>query len=104
VPPRHPAGLPTDPYEYGFRVPLLVASRFVRQAHEVDHTPRDQTAILHFIETLFGLPSLGQLDAKTDDLFGMFDFTRSPLPYMQIDTGNFKPQDLSKYPLVPGQD
>jgi phospholipase C len=104
VPPRHPDGAPSDPYEYGFRVPLLVVSAYLRVPHFVDHTPRDQTAIVHFIEDVFGLNSLGQLETKTDDLFGMFDFTRGPLPYAQVDTGGFTPQDVLRYPLRPGID
>jgi phospholipase C len=104
VAPHHPQGLPEDPYEYGFRVPLIVVSPYVRSRHLVDHTPRDQTAIIHFIESTYGLRSLGQLDAKTDDLGGMFDFSRTPLPYTKIDTGSFTPKDVLRYPLRQGED
>jgi phospholipase C len=104
VAPRHPDGMPTDPYEYGFRVPLLVVSPFVKTPHLVDHTPRDQTAIVHFIETTFGLPSLGELDAKTDDLSSMFDFTRTPLPYTKIDTNGWVPTDAMRFPATQGED
>ena len=59
-------------YEYGFRVPLLVVSPWLRRNGLISHVKRDQTAILRYIETVFGLPSLNTLDAKTDDLSDMF--------------------------------
>jgi phospholipase C len=104
VVPRHPDGLPNDPYEYGFRVPLIAISPFVRTPHFVDHTPRDQTAIVHFIETNFGLRTLGELDAKTDDLSSMFDFSRSALPYTNVDTNGWVPNDALQYPIEQGVD
>jgi phospholipase C len=88
--PYPPLGAATDPYEYGFRVPLIAISPYARPRF-VDHGQRDFTAILHFIEDVYGLPSLGQLDAKTDDLFSMFDFNAAaPLRYTPVPTNGFE--------------
>ena len=69
----------------GFRTPLLVVSAYAVQPGAVDHTVRSQGAILHAIESNFGLGSLGTLDAKSDDLRSDFDFSHAnaygnPLP------------------------
>jgi phospholipase C len=79
----HPAFAPKDPYEYGLRVPLMVISPYAAGGGSgyISHTPRDSTSILHFIEDVYGLPSLGQLDSHTDDLFELFDFNESPIPF-----------------------
>jgi len=77
--PSHPFS--NDPYEYGFRVPLVVVSPYAI-AHTVDHTQRSVDSILAYIETTFGLGSLGMLDAQTDDLSSMFNYSQSPLQYV----------------------
>jgi phospholipase C len=72
------------PYEYGYRVPLLVISPFVKSPQGVqgrgliDSTVRSDAAILDFIEKTFSVPggegALGTLDqigtkqTKSDDL------------------------------------
>ena len=61
-----------DAYENGFRVPLIVVSPYVIGG--VDHTTRTTVSVVTFLERVYGLPSLGVLDAQTDDLFGMFTF------------------------------
>ena len=79
VPARHPATNPgdpmnsSDPYEYGFRVPLLAIGPTAKLAYIGPHA-RDSTAITHFIEDIFGVGSLNKLDAQTDDLFNLFNF------------------------------
>lgn len=83
---RHPLSNPDDPYEYGLRVPLLAIGPFAK-ANWVDHTDRDFAAIPHFIEDVYGLPSLGALDAQTDDLFSMFDFNGTERKFTRIPTG-----------------
>jgi phospholipase C len=57
----------------GFRIPLIVISPFTKQ-HYVSHTTADFTAILKFIETRFGLPSLTNRDAAQMDMTEFFDF------------------------------
>jgi phospholipase C len=65
-------------YEYGFRVPLIVVSSFARQGY-VSHVTHDFGSILHFIEEVYRLPSLGYADALADDLSDCFDFHRHNL-------------------------
>jgi phospholipase C len=95
VPPHIPnayGNAPNDPYEYGFRVPLLIISPYLHAPGMVDHygqggVPlRTQGSILRYIETTFGLPSLGTADeaAVTDDLTEAFDFTRQPLNFTAV--------------------
>jgi phospholipase C len=81
--PVHPS--PGDPYEYGFRVPMIVVSAYV-VPHQVDHSVRSAASILSFIESTFALRSLGTLDARSDDLSGMFDFTQLPNAYVPVNT------------------
>jgi phospholipase C len=70
---------------YGFRVPFMMVSPWVRKNY-VSHTVADHTSILKFIETRFNLPSLTARDAAAHDLQDMFDFsgmsfeTPPPLP------------------------
>jgi phospholipase C len=99
-----PPGLANDPYEYGFRVPLMVISPYVRQAGMIDHTQRDFTSILHFVESIYKLPPLGNgsLETLTDDLTGMFNFsTSAPLGYTKVPTSGFKASDLKRRPRLP---
>jgi phospholipase C len=58
----------------GFRVPLMVISPFTKPNY-VSHTNADFTAILKFIETRFGLPSLNKRDAAQMDMTEFFDWT-----------------------------
>ncbi len=85
----------TDPYEFGYRVPLLVISPYLSAPGTVDHyplvthppvpPPRTQASILHYIETTLGLSSLGSTDAASDDLTEMFNYAQStPLAFSQI--------------------
>jgi phospholipase C len=99
-----PPGLTNDPYEYGFRVPLMVISPYVKQAGLIDHTQRDFTSILHFIESVYKLPPLGgaNLETLTDDLSPMFNFTTAtPLQYKPVSTSGFKASDFKRYPRLP---
>ena len=77
-----PRLLPTDTAgefdRYGFRVPLIAVSPFVKPNY-VSHNVSDHTSILRFIETRFGLPSLTERDKAAVDLTDMFDFTQMSL-------------------------
>ena len=68
---------------YGFRVPLIVVSPYVKAQH-ISHTQHDFGSILKFIETTFGLPSLGYADAAADDFSDCFDFNQTPLTFQTI--------------------
>jgi phospholipase C len=74
----------------GFRVPLLVISKWSKHGF-VSHKRRESTSVITFVESLFGLPSLDQRDAATDDLADCFDFKQTPPA--------FKPIKLTTAPL-----
>lgn len=64
-----------DQFTYsGFRVPMVVVSPWVKKNY-VSHVPATNTAILKFIETRFGLPSLTARDANDSDMMDFFDFS-----------------------------
>jgi phospholipase C len=84
----HPPSSPSDPYEYGLRVPLIAIGPFAK-SNFVDHTPRDFSAIPHFIEDVYGLDTLNALDTQTDDLFSLFNFQHGHARiFTPIPTGN----------------
>jgi phospholipase C len=111
VPPR-PSFNTSDPYEYGYRVPMLVVSPYLKTAGAVDHTVSNFARILHYIETTFGLPSLNTaaqafctahtispcnptLDSTADDMTACcFNFNRTPLSYTTV--YNPPPKDRQK--------
>jgi phospholipase C len=70
-------------YVYGFRVPLIVVSPYAK-AKYISHTTHDFGSILKYIETTFGLNSLGYADAYTDDLSDCFNMTESPISFQTI--------------------
>ena len=70
--------LPGDFDRYGFRVPFIMVSPWVKP-HYVSHTVADHTSILKFIEKRFNLPSLTRRDAAAHDLLDMFDFSQPAL-------------------------
>ncbi len=70
-------------YVYGFRVPLIVVSPYVK-AKYVSHTQHDFGSILKFVEATFGLPSLGYADSVADDFSDCFDFNQTPLQFQTI--------------------
>jgi phospholipase C len=74
----------------GERVPLLVVSPFARVGY-VSHTQHEFGSILRFIETTYGLPSLGTTDARADDLSDCFNFGQSPTRFTPIPHGAFAP-------------
>ena len=61
----------------GFRVPLLVISPFAKKSY-VSHTVADYTAILKFVETRFGLPSLTKRDKAQMNMMEFFNFDSPP--------------------------
>lgn len=67
-------------YEYGFRVPLILVSPYAKAGY-VSHVTHDFGSILKFIETSFGLPSLGFADASADDFSDCFDFNQTPITF-----------------------
>ena len=70
-------------YVYGFRVPLIVISPYAKAGY-ISHVNHDFGSILHFMEEVFGLASLGYADAYGDDLSDCFDFSQTPLVFHTI--------------------
>jgi len=74
-------------YEYGFRVPLIVVSPYAKAAY-ISHVNHDFGSVLKFIETMFGLttvgPGDGYADSRADDLSDCFDFNQTPLQFQTI--------------------
>jgi phospholipase C len=68
---------PGDFTRYGFRVPNIVISPFVKKNY-VSHAITDSTGVLKFIETRFGLPNLNKRDAYASDMTDFFDFANVP--------------------------
>ena len=76
------------PQEYGvlgtgFRVPLLVVSKWSKHGYVSTNT-HEFGSILRFIEDVYGLPTLGTRDAVSDDLTDCFDFSQTPPPFKPI--------------------
>ena len=94
VPMNVAAGVPNGSYptagpgiynkvEYGFRVPLIVVSQFAKRGY-VSHYTHDFGSILRYIETTFGLGTIGAgtyVDARCSDFaapFGdVFNYSQS---------------------------
>jgi len=70
-------------YEYGFRVPMIVISPFAK-AHYISHVNHDFGSVLKFVESVFGLPTVGYADTRADDLSDCFDFSQTPLTFQTI--------------------
>jgi phospholipase C len=77
VPPHY------DSYTLGFRVPLIVISRFTAAGY-VSHNPHEFGSILKFIEETFGLDSLNTTDVRADDLVDCFNFKAPPRKFKKI--------------------
>jgi phospholipase C len=86
APPR--ACEPTEPtarYDYafdryGFRVPFIVVSPFVKKAGYVGPHVTDHASITRFVEHVWGLGAMTKRDANAWPLLDYFDFTRSLPP------------------------
>jgi phospholipase C len=70
-------------YELGFRVPLIVISRYAKKGY-VSHRVHEFGSILKFIEANFDLGSLGATDARSDDLSDFFDYSQPPRRFVRI--------------------
>jgi phospholipase C len=70
-------------YEYGFRVPLIVVSPYAKVGY-ISHVTHDFGSILKFIETTYGLSSLGYADARADDLSDCFNANQTPTTFQTI--------------------
>ena len=88
APPIRNSGSYQNSYEYGFRVPLIVISPYVKAAY-ISHQYNDFGSILKFIEETFSLPevnpSVGYADSYSlGDLSDFFNYSQTPLPFTEI--------------------
>ncbi|MBV8067306.1 MAG: hypothetical protein JO113_04960 [Candidatus Eremiobacteraeota bacterium] len=72
-----------NPYELGFRVPLLVISPYAKAGY-VSHVNYEFGSILKFIEKTFGLGSLGTTDKNANNLTDCFNFGAKPHHFKRI--------------------
>ncbi len=89
-------------YELGFRVPLIVVSPYAKK-HYVSHVQHEFGSILKFTEKIFGLPSLHTTDARSDDLFDCFDFSKPPSKFKRI-PAEYPPSYFLKQPSTEPDD
>ncbi|MBV8282927.1 MAG: hypothetical protein JO347_12820 [Candidatus Eremiobacteraeota bacterium] len=82
-------------YEVGFRVPLIVISPYAKVGY-VSHVQHEQSSILHFIESNFGLGTLGYADARADNLKDCFNFMQAPTKFVYIKTPGWNDDELAK--------
>jgi phospholipase C len=83
-----------DEMGLGFRVPLIVISPYAKHGY-VSHVQHESASIVKFTEETFGLSSLGEADARSDDLRDCFDFTQAPRPYVHVSTP-YMPSDFER--------
>ena len=87
---------PADPYEWGYRVPMIVISPYITERGYISHNGlmdvpqwRSQSVILQLLEGIFDLSPLGTDDyqnSQTDGLVDMFQPLGTPLPYVTVPT------------------
>lgn len=65
-----------DSQGLAFRVPTLVISPYAKKNY-VSHTVMDHVSILKLVQSNWGLPSLNQRNAASNDMLDMFDFTQA---------------------------
>ena len=80
----HVAPKVRNPYELGFRVPLLVISPYVKSAGYVSHVNYEFGSILKFTEEQFNLASLGTTDANANDFSDFFNFIQARKKFKKI--------------------
>jgi phospholipase C len=92
----HVAPLQVDNISFGFRVPLVVISPYVKYGPESDggyvsHTFYSHASYLKFVEDNWGLPSLNERDAGANDIMDMFDFSQVPKAELILQTRSCPP-------------
>lgn len=89
----HVAPRRLDAMGLGYRVPLVVISPYARLGY-VSHVDHEFGSIMKFTEETFNLPSLGTVDARSDDLSDCFDFSQPPTRFSPFQT-TLKPSFFS---------
>jgi phospholipase C len=68
---------PSDFFQTGLRVPMIVISPWVKPSF-VSHTTRDYTSILRLIEDAFNAQPLTLRETNADNMMEFFDFSAGP--------------------------
>jgi phospholipase C len=91
-------------YELGFRVPLIVISPYAKPGY-VSHVQHEFASILHFVESNYGLGSLGYTDARADDLSDCFNYSQTPIVFRTISAA-LRAEDIVRapHPNIPADD
>jgi phospholipase C len=92
-----------DQMGLGFRVPVIVVSPYARNGY-VSHVQHESGSMLHYIETVFGLPSLGTRDSVSDDFSDCFDYTQKPTAYHKVTTAHSVAFFMEQKPSGPPDD
>ena len=92
-----------DQMGLGFRVPVIVVSPYARNGY-VSHVQHESGSMLHYIETVFGLPSLGTRDSVSDDFSDCFDYTQKPTAYHKVTTAHSVSFFMEQKPSGPPDD
>ena len=79
-----------NPFEWGFRVPLIVASPYAR-AGTIDHTQRSFVSALRLIEETFQVGTLNTTDQYEPGLNDMFDFKQQPRTFVPLGSARARP-------------
>jgi phospholipase C len=80
-----------NPYEWSFRVPMMVISPYVRR-NRIDHTPRTFVSAIRLIETTFKAGTLNNTDKyEPDDMTPMFNFNQKPRAYVPVGGSKARP-------------
>jgi len=74
-----------DLYGLGPRVPLLIISPYAKPGN-ISHTLYEFSSFLVFVETRFGLQSLGGRDTSASSMLDSFNFNQQPLPPLVLTT------------------
>jgi phospholipase C len=86
----------------GLRVPCLIISPYSKHGY-VSHTRYEFASILKTIEQIYGLPTMGNSDQRSNSMLDAFDFTQHPGPFQPIpakySTDFFMRQPLSGHPV-----
>jgi phospholipase C len=92
-------------YDYmgpGFRIPLIVVSPYAKHGY-ISHVQHEAASTTKFIEDAFGLASLGQADARADNLTDCFDFTQTPSRFVPVAV-HMNVRDFERQPDLPPDD
>ena len=66
-------------FRYGSRVPCLVLGPYAKNGY-ISKNLHSHVSLVKFCESVFGLPSLNQRDALSDDMSDCFNFLQTPNP------------------------